>query len=240
VAEGTVGRWVTKEFIDANPKKRDYLQNMIAGTSAEGYAACAQSLAGLDLTGDLAKITARTLVVAGAQDPAFPLDHAARIVGGIKDATLAIIDPGAHLPNLESVEQFNAALLAHLTKTDELYDAGMVVRKEVLGTEHVARSVANTTDFTKPFQDFITKTAWGQVWTRDGLDRKTRSCITLAVLTAIGAEDELAMHVHAAIRNGLTKAEISEVLLHTAVYGGVPRSNSAFAIAKRELERYVD
>jgi 4-carboxymuconolactone decarboxylase len=113
--------------------------------------------------------------------------------------------------------------------------AGMKVRREVLGDAHVDRATANATDFTADFQDFITRYAWGEVWTRDGLDRKTRSCLTLALLTALRAEGELPMHVRAARRNGLTPDEIKEVLLHTAVYAGVPAANSAFAIAQRTL-----
>ena len=120
--------------------------------------------------------------------------------------------------------------------SDETYDEGMKVRREVLGDEHVDRAVANTTEFTEAFQDFITRYAWGSVWTRDGLDRKTRSCITLAVLTALGRENEIAMHVRAALRNGLTPEEISEVLLHTAVYAGFPAANAAFAVAKPIIE----
>jgi 4-carboxymuconolactone decarboxylase len=117
----------------------------------------------------------------------------------------------------------------------ERHDAGMAVRREVLGDAHVDRAVAGTTDFTATFQDFITRYAWGDVWTRDGLDRRTRSCVTLAVLTALRAHDELPMHVRAARRNGLSAAEISEVLLHTAVYAGVPAANSAFKIAQEVL-----
>ena len=119
--------------------------------------------------------------------------------------------------------------------TDPVYDAGMSVRREVLGDEHVDRAVEKTTDFTAPFQEFITRYAWGGPWSRPGLDRRTRSAITLAVLTALGRENEIAMHVRAALRNGLTQAEIGEVLLHTAVYAGVPAANSAFAIAERVL-----
>ncbi|WP_357426542.1 4-carboxymuconolactone decarboxylase [Micromonospora sp. NPDC049679] len=111
----------------------------------------------------------------------------------------------------------------------------MAVRREVLGDAHVDRAVAGTTPFTAAFQDFITRYAWGDVWTRDGLDRRTRSCVTLAVLTALRCEDELAMHVRAARRNGLTAEEIGEVLLHTAVYAGVPAANTAFAVAQRVL-----
>ena len=120
--------------------------------------------------------------------------------------------------------------------SDESYEAGMAVRREVLGDEHVDRAVANTTEFTEAFQDFITGYAWGAVWTRDGLDRKTRSCITLAVLTALGRENEIGMHVRGALRNGLTPVEIGEVLRHTAVYAGVPAANAAFAIAKPIVE----
>ncbi|RJQ75479.1 4-carboxymuconolactone decarboxylase [Pseudonocardiaceae bacterium YIM PH 21723] len=116
------------------------------------------------------------------------------------------------------------------------YQDGMRVRREVLGDEHVDRAVAGTTEFTAPFQEYITKSAWGSIWTRDGLDRRSRSMITLAVLTALRSEGEIAMHVRAAIRNGLTPAEIGEVLLHTGVYAGVPTANAAFAIAKKTLE----
>jgi 4-carboxymuconolactone decarboxylase len=118
---------------------------------------------------------------------------------------------------------------------DDRYEAGMTVRREVLGDAHVDRALAGTTGFTADFQDFITRYAWGDVWARDGLDRRTRSCITLALLTALHCHDELAMHVRAARRNGLTADEIGEVLLHTAVYAGVPAANSAFTIAQRIL-----
>ena len=113
---------------------------------------------------------------------------------------------------------------------------GERTRREVLGDEHVDRAQARTTEFTAPFQDFIQRYAWGEVWNRPGLDRRQRSMITLATLTALRAENEIEMHVRAALRNGLTPEEISEVLLHTAVYAGVPAANAAFAIAQRVLE----
>jgi 4-carboxymuconolactone decarboxylase len=119
---------------------------------------------------------------------------------------------------------------------DPLHERGTSVRREVLGDEHVDRARAATTPFTADFQDFITRFAWGSVWAREGLDRRTRSCLTLALLTALGREGELEMHVRAALRIGLTPEEIGEVLLHTAVYAGVPAANSAFAIAQRVLE----
>ncbi|HVD15844.1 MAG TPA: 4-carboxymuconolactone decarboxylase [Actinomycetota bacterium] len=119
--------------------------------------------------------------------------------------------------------------------TDPRHDAGMAVRRQVLGDDHVDRAVAGTTSFSAPFQDFITRSVWGEVWARPGLDRRTRSCITLALLTALRCEDELAIHVRAALRNGLDPREIGEVLLQTAIYAGVPAANSAFAIAQRVL-----
>ena len=114
-------------------------------------------------------------------------------------------------------------------------DDGMRVRREVLGDEHVDAAVAKTTDFTRDFQELITRYAWGEIWTRPGLDRKTRSCMTLIALIAQGRHEELALHVRAALRNGLTPDEIKEVLLHSAIYCGVPAANSAFAIAQEVL-----
>lgn len=119
--------------------------------------------------------------------------------------------------------------------SDEIYDEGMEVRRAVLGDAHVDRAIERTTEFTAPFQDFITRYAWGAIWGREQLDRRTRSAVTLAVLTALGREHELAMHVRAALRNGLTPTEIGEVLLHTSVYAGVPVANRAFAIADEVL-----
>jgi 4-carboxymuconolactone decarboxylase len=116
------------------------------------------------------------------------------------------------------------------------FERGMEVRREVLGDEHVDRAVERTTDFTADFQDLITRYAWGEIWTRPGLDRRVRSCITLAMLVALGRDEELAMHVRAALRNGVTPDEVKEVLLQTAIYCGVPAANSAFAIAQRVLE----
>jgi len=120
--------------------------------------------------------------------------------------------------------------------TDDEYKAGMKVRREVLGDEHVDRAIEAVTPLTAAFQDLITRYAWGGVWSRPGLDRRTRSAITLAVLTALGREHELALHLRAARRNGLSEEEIGEVLLHTAVYAGVPAANTAYGVARRVLE----
>jgi len=117
------------------------------------------------------------------------------------------------------------------------YDEGIKIRREVLGDEHVDRAVARTSELTAEFQDLITRYAWGEIWARPGLDRKTRSCITLAALVAAGRTEELELHVSGALRNGLTPGEIKEVLLHCAVYCGIPAANTAFSIAQRVIEK---
>ena len=114
-------------------------------------------------------------------------------------------------------------------------EQGMRVRRAVLGDAHVDRAVANTSEFTAPFQDWITRYAWGEIWSRPGLSRQERSLVTLAVLAAMQHEHELAMHVKAALRNGLTADQIQEVLLQVAVYAGVPVANRAFPVAQRAL-----
>ena len=120
------------------------------------------------------------------------------------------------------------------------HEQGMKVRREVLGDAHVDRAEAGKDEFTADFQDFITRYAWGDVWARPGLDRRSRSVATLAALVALGAENEVPLHVRAALRNGLSPDEIKEVILHTAVYAGVPRANSAFAIAQQVIAEERD
>ena len=119
--------------------------------------------------------------------------------------------------------------------SDDAYERGMRIRREVLGDEHVNRATQQATEETKEFQDFITRYAWGEIWSRPGLDRRTRSCITLTALVALGRFDELELHIDGARRNGLSDDEIKEVLLHTAIYCGVPAANSAFAAFQRVL-----
>ena len=123
---------------------------------------------------------------------------------------------------------------------ESTHSRGMKVRREVLGDDHVDRAVARTTEFSAEFQDLITRYAWGEVWTRPGLDRRTRSCMTIIALVALGRMEELAMHVRAGLRNGLTPDEIKEVLLHSAIYCGVPAANSAFAIAQSVLAEQAE
>jgi 3-oxoadipate enol-lactonase/4-carboxymuconolactone decarboxylase len=184
------------------------------------------------------------LAVAGAADVATPPDKLREIADGVKDGRYVELDGVAHLAPAEEPETVARLLRAHfLGETGPeptagpggSYDAGLAVRREVLGDAHVDRALAGTTDFTRDFQELITQYAWGSIWTRPGLDRRSRSLITLTALVARGHHEELAMHVRAARRNGLTVDEIKELLLQTAIYCGVPDANTAFRIAQQVL-----
>jgi len=182
---------------------------------------------------ELARIAAPTMVIAGARDPSTPPPHARAIATRIAGSRLEILDDAAHLANVEQAGEVTHLLLEHFTESP--YNNGARTRRAVLGDAHVDAAEKSTTEFTAPFQEFLTRYAWGEVWSRPGLDRPTRSAITLAALTALGAENEIGMHVRAAIRNGLTPDQISEILLHTAVYAGLPRANRAYAVAQQIL-----
>ena len=150
----------------------------------------------------------------------------------------AALDPKSYLGSAEAFVDRALALYREGTRVSDAFERGMRTRREVLGDEHVDDAIARTTGFTEDFQDLITRYAWGEIWSRDGLDRRTRSCITLTALVALGREEELAMHVRAALRIGLTPDEIKEVLLHSAIYCGVPAANGAFAVAQRVLDEH--
>jgi len=233
LADAAVDRWMTRSGQAADPALAAWLREMFTGQDPEGYASCCTAIQTMTIAAGLGSIAAPTLVIAGAEDQATPPEHARRIAAAVPGARLEIVEGAAHLGNLERPAEFTSLLLGHLRSR---HAAGLEVRRAVLGEEHVARAAARTTDFDRPFQHHITETAWGSVWTRPGLDRRTRSVITLTALVALKCHDELPMHLRAAVRNGLTPAEISEILLHTSVYAGVPAANSAFAIAKKTLD----
>ncbi|WP_329386621.1 bifunctional 3-oxoadipate enol-lactonase/4-carboxymuconolactone decarboxylase PcaDC [Streptomyces sp. NBC_01716] len=243
------GVWFAPGFEDTPPGSA--LVDDLRTADDKSYAACCLAVAEHDLRDELAAVTVPTLVVAGRDDPAAPPSHARTIADGIPGASLTEIAGAAHLANAERPAPVLAALLNHLEATSPAgasavnvgdatrHGAGMAVRRAVLGDHHVDRAVARTTAFTAPFQDFITRYAWAEIWTRPGLDRRTRSCVTLTALVAGGHHDELAMHVRAAVRNGLSREEIREVLLQSAVYCGVPAANKAFSIADDVLSEHA-
>ncbi|MFF1640532.1 3-oxoadipate enol-lactonase [Streptomyces sp. NPDC058246] len=198
----------------------------------EAYAACCDALAAFDIRDRLETIGTPTLLIAGREDPATPPAHLREIADAVPGASLTEIAGASHLAPAERPEAVLAALRGHF---DGYAPRGMEVRRQVLGDAHVDRAQARQTPFTARFQDFISRYAWGEIWTDPTLARRERSMITLTALVAHGHYDELAMHVRAARRNGLTPEEIGAVLLQTAVYCGVPAANSAFAVAQRVL-----
>ncbi|MFE7327066.1 3-oxoadipate enol-lactonase [Streptomyces sp. NPDC057565] len=229
VAAGAAARWFTPGF--TAPELLDDLR----ATDPSSYAACCDALAAYDLRLRLSEIRAATLVIAGREDPATPPAHARELADAIPDATLTELAATSHLAPAENPEAVRVALRGHFGANRSGH-SGMAVRREVLGDAHVDRAQAGTTGFTARFQDFITRYAWGEIWTDPTLSRRERSLITLTALVAHGHHDELAMHVRAALRNGLTPEEIGAALLQTGVYCGVPAANSAFAVARRVLE----
>jgi 3-oxoadipate enol-lactonase / 4-carboxymuconolactone decarboxylase len=238
VVELATQRWFAPGFSDRQPSVVEELVDALRGADDESYAQACEALAEFDVTERLAEIATPVLAIGGAEDIPTPPESLARIASGVKDGWLVVLDGVGHLAPAEAPDRIAELILGHVGPRDAVYDAGMAVRRDVLGDAHVDRAIAGTTEFTAEFQDLITRYAWGTIWTRPGLDRRSRSMITLTALVARGHHDELAMHVRAARRNGLTNDEIKEVLLQTAIYCGVPDANSAFRIANQVLAEY--
>jgi 3-oxoadipate enol-lactonase/4-carboxymuconolactone decarboxylase len=231
IADAVMARWVTPGFIEA-PEAAG-LRAMLLRTPAEGYAAAAEAIAAADLSAGTSALTLPTLIVVGEQDAATPVTAAQALHAVIAGSALTIIEGGAHIPTVEKPAEITAALRNFLSPPiEDYYEAGMTVRKQVLGEAHVARATEKITDLDRDFQAFITRTAWGGVWTRPGLDRRTRSLLTIAMMACLGHEEELKLHLRASKNTGATEAEIAEALMQVAVYGGVPAANAAFRIAK--------
>ncbi|PKW11219.1 4-carboxymuconolactone decarboxylase /3-oxoadipate enol-lactonase [Streptomyces sp. 1222.5] len=226
LVESADARWFTAGYSDPR-LVRDH-----RAADPEAYAACCDALAAFDLRDRLAGITVPTLAVAGREDPATPPAHLREIADAVPAATLVELPRASHLAPAQCPR---AVLTALRTQLDGPPASGMFVRREVLGDAHVDRAQARQTPFTARFQDFISRYAWGEIWTDPTLSRRERSMVTLTALVAHGHHDELALHVRAARRNGLTPDEIGAVLLQSAVYCGVPAANSAFAVAQRVL-----
>ena len=244
VIEGSAARWFAPGFLEREPSIGSALLEALQDTDREGYAQACDALAGFDVRTRLGEITTPVLAVAGADDVAAPQSGLEEIATGVKMGRLIVLEDVAHLAPAEKPLEVARLIRAHAAGEQpagpaptvaEVRDAGMAVRRQVLGDAHVDRATASVTDFTAEFQDLITQYAWGSIWTRPGLDRRSRSLITLTALVARGHHEELAMHVRAARTNGLTNDEIKELLLQTAIYCGVPDANTAFRIAQGVL-----
>ena len=248
-------RWFTDGFADREPERVSTLLHSLREADDESYAQVCEALSRFDVRDRLADVTAAVLAVAGSEDVATPPELLEEIAAGIAGCRLVVLDGVAHLPPAEVPSVVVKLLAQHLEPREEapiripseagddvadpLYDKGMAVRRAVLGDAHVDRATASTTDLTREFQELITRYAWGSIWTRPGLDRRSRSMITLTALIARGHHEELAMHLRAARTNGLTDDEIKEVILQSAIYCGVPDANTAFRVAQTVLSEPV-
>jgi 3-oxoadipate enol-lactonase/4-carboxymuconolactone decarboxylase len=246
MVSGSAERWFGPGFLDREPDTGSRLLHALQDTDDTGYVQVCQALADFDVRDRLHEIGAPVLAVSGAADTVTSTDGLREIADGVKEGRLVELDGVAHLAPAEAPAEVARLIRQHVlgeeqpaaatTPRGSAYDAGMEVRRAVLGDAHVDRATGNATDLTREFQDFITEYAWGGIWTRPGLDRRSRSLITLTALLARGHHEEFAMHVRAARTNGLTNDEIKELILQSAIYCGVPDANTAFRIAQRVLD----
>ena len=218
------------------------IRSVLLGTDPVGYVGCCAALRDFDSRRELGKIKTPTLVISGDKDVSTPwAGNGELLAQGIAGAQ-AVHLPAAHLSNIECPRAFLAALANFLqpqiSASETTLERGFEVRRQVLGDAHVDRAIAATTEFTRDFQDLITRYAWGTIWSRPGLDVRTRRLLVLAMMAALGRWEEFRMHVSAALSHGLEPCDIKEMLLQTAIYGGVPAANTGFHIAQEELEKH--
>lgn len=241
VADVVMARFFSPASLAANSPDVQNARRTLLATSPAGYGGCCAAIRDMDFRDDLVRITTPTLVVSGDLDVSMPWEgHAAVLAGSIAGSTVLRL-AAAHLSNLERPRSFTAALFRFLVPAaaaDSL-TAGMPVRRAVLGNAHVDRSIAATTDFNRDFQELITRFAWGTIWTRPGLDVRTRRLLVLAITASMGRWEEFRLHLRAGLEHELEWADIEEVLLQTAVYAGVPAANTGFHAAIDEQRKSV-
>lgn len=240
VVDAVLGRMFTADFRAANPAIAAQTSAQINGADPGSYAACCEAIGGMDIREQIRGITAPTLIIAGGADPATPVPMLAEIQAHIPGSELVVIGAAAHLLNIERPDVVNRQLLAFLgddAKPGKEADfaAGLANRKAVLGVDHVERALARANAFDRPWQDFITRVAWGEVWGDDTLPRKTRSMLTLTMMIALHREEEFKLHLRPALRNGVTLDELRALMLQAAIYAGVPATNAAFRWARDVL-----
>jgi 3-oxoadipate enol-lactonase/4-carboxymuconolactone decarboxylase len=230
-------RFFSGTTLERREPQVESIKSVFLGTSPVGYAGCCAALRDFDASPMLEKISAPTLVITGERDVSTPwAGHGEVLCQKIPRAQSVRLD-AAHLSNLDRPHSFSSAV-AEFLLADAATDAlqkGFKVRRAVLGDEHVDRSIAQTTDLNREFQDLITRYAWGTVWTRPGLDIRTRRLLVLAMTAALGRHEEFRMHLRAGLKSGLEVSDLKEVLLQSAIYAGVPAANTAFQIAREEL-----
>ena len=241
ISEMALGRFFSPEFLARSKPEVSSIRSVLLGTASEGYTGCCAALRDFDSTPELWKIKTPTLVITGENDVSTPLTgNADALLRNIASARLVHL-PAAHLSNLEAQKSFTAELLGFLQPTarsvEDILEIGLAVRRRVLGDAHVDRAIADKTAFTEDFQALITKYAWRTIWSRPGLDYRTRRLLVLATMAALGRWEEFRLHVSAGLLHGLELCDIKESLLQTAIYAGVPAANTAFHIAQEEINR---
>ncbi len=247
LAETTMRRWFTDDLAHRAPERIAPVRAALLATDPTGYAVACAAIGRMDLRPGLGAIAAPTLVIAGRDDPATPVAMAEEICRSVPQAELVVLPRAAHLLAVERPEAVASYLLAFLDRYPSPatvgavpFEIGLENRKAVLGPEHVERSLSGAGSFGMPWQDFITRTAWGEVWGDPRLPWKTRSLVTLALMTALGREEEFKLHLRPALTNGVAVAELQALLLQAAIYAGVPAANSAFRWARETLGDVIE
>lgn len=227
----TPGRWFASDFIARDPATASGILNDLSEVDDASYVFCCGALAGFDRSADVGALAIPVVVVSGSDDPVTTPDALRRLAAAIPGARDITIANASHLAIIERPTEAGA-VLASLLRPADAYERGMLTRRAVLGDAHVDASLAKITPETAAFQELITRYAWGDIWSRPELSRRERSIATLASLVTGSHENEIAMHVRAALTNGLSRLEIAEVIMHTALYAGLPPANNALAIAR--------
>ena len=247
IVEATMGRWFTQPYRDADPSAVTAVRDAFVTTDAVGYAVCCDVIGQMDLRPILHTVKAPTLVIAGGQDPATPVSSAQEICDHIGHAELVVLPRAAHLLAVQEPVATASYLLAFLDRNKPRkargaasFEAGLANRRAVLGAEHVDKSLAKAGSFAQPWQDYITRAAWGEMWGDPTLHWKSRSLITLAMMIALHREEEFKLHVRPALANGVSLDELQSLLLHCSIYAGVPASNGAFRWVRDVLGDALD
>jgi 3-oxoadipate enol-lactonase/4-carboxymuconolactone decarboxylase len=231
-----MGRFFSPAFLAAHSAAVTWASRTLLGTDRVGYAGCCAAIRDTDMRAQLHEIRTPTLVICGTLDIPMPWAGHSEIMAGAIAGSVAVQLPAGHISNLERPRSFSAALHAFLIPpADDTRSAGFAVRRSVLGDPHVDRAVASTTPFTAAFQELVTRYAWGTIWTRPGLDPRTRRLLVLAMTAAEGRWEEFRLHVRSGLAGELEPCDLEEVLLQVAIYAGVPAANTGFHIASEEL-----
>jgi 3-oxoadipate enol-lactonase/4-carboxymuconolactone decarboxylase len=237
IADAVIERFFTPESLAHNSAAAANIRRTVLATDPAGYAGSCAAVRDLNQTAMLASIRMPTLIVSGDRDQSTPWQgHGEVLAREIPQASVAHL-PAAHLSNIERPRSFNAALAKFLVPPPaDALAAGLEKRRAILGDAHVDRSIANATEFTRAFQELITRYAWGDIWQRPGLDDRTRRLVVLAVTSALGRWEEFRLHVRTGLEHELEPCDLEEVLLQTAIYAGVPAANTGFQIAAEEMK----